>query len=133
LGVYASILGDPVPSFFGVNLGYNLGDIARIHAGYGSLATGLVNGTAYGGGVKFFVPGWGFSPFVGAQYSVFNVDSVLGVTLPGGVNSGAGVFSVGAGLDWQTSFGFHLSAGGYMPMGTSSGQLIPGVNLGWFF
>jgi len=132
-GAYGSFVGDPVPSILGVNLGYNLGDIARIHAGVGSLAAGVINGMSYGGGAKFFVPGWNFSPFAGAQYTFLQLDSVLGISLPGGVNSSAGVLSVGGGVDWQTGFGLNLSAGAYLPVATTGAQLVPQVSLGWFF
>ena len=133
LGVYGTVLGEPVSSFVGINVGYNLGDIARVHGGYGSLATGLVNGSSYGGGVKFFLPGWGFSPYIGAQYSFFSVDSVLCISLPGGISSGTGVLSAGAGIDWQTGFGLYLTVGANMALASSSTSAIPFFGLGWFF
>jgi hypothetical protein len=132
-GVYGSFVGDPVPSILGVNLAYNLGDIARVHAGVGSLATGISNGMSYGGGAKFFVPGWSFTPFAGAQYTILRVDSFLGLSVPGGANSSAGVLSVGGGVDWQTGFGLNLSAGAYLPVTTTGAQVVPQISLGWFF
>lgn len=139
LGVYASLLSDPYPSLWGINVGYNFVDFIRVTAAYGSLSAAGVTVTAGNAGLKAFVPGWNFSPMVGANYSLVSTNAnvinfgSINVVAPAGTNFNT--MSISMGFDWQADGGFMLGGAYTLPIGNSiwaSTGLI-GIHLGYFF
>jgi hypothetical protein len=142
LGLYTALLGDPFPSLFTLNLAYNLFSFLRVNAGYGSASVTFptvvsapsISMTTLGGGVKLFVPNWGFSPVVGLNYSKVTV-SVTG-TLSGqslyGISGDTNFLYTTLGFDWQTGYGLNFGFGYNLAMKAGIGGL-PFVQLGWFF
>ena len=72
-GIFAQALSGP---FYMGGLGWNLGDLARLHGAYGKKSEEVTVGTTTAStdvssiilGIKFFVPSWNFSPFAGVDY-----------------------------------------------------------------
>jgi len=142
-GIYVSMLGDPFPSLYGINLGLNLASFARIHAGYGQVSTSIpdlttglnatLSATSMGGGLNLFIPNWSFSPTVGVGYTSVAVSKTgnIGSLTVGGISSSANLLGANFGFDWQTHYGLDLGFGySYIPS-LSTG--LPYISLGWFF
>lgn len=137
-GIYGSVLGDPFPSLFGINLAYNFTNFFRVNLGYGSVSassgTTTLTATSIGAGAKLFIPHWSFSPVVGFNYTNVAISAsgtVSGLSVNGISVSGA-FTNMSLGFDWQTQMGLMLG-GGYN-FGLSGGLGgAPFFNLGWFF
>jgi len=139
-GLYVGFLGDPFPTLVGFNLGINLASFLRICGGYGTISASSVDATSgttttlsattIGGGARLFVPGWNFSPTVGASYARVNL-SGTGTTVGGFGASGSHTY-LSAGFDWQANIGFNLGFGYNYSLLAGVGGL-PYINLGWFF
>ncbi len=137
-GVYVSVLGDPFPSLWGINVGYNLESWMRLHAGYGSTSVGSGTSTltvsSLGGGVHFFVPGWSLSPVVGVSITNLTASvsgSVSGLSVNG--ISSSGLFTYGsAGLEWQTYSGLTIGVGYNFGLSGGLGG-APSASFGWYF
>jgi hypothetical protein len=153
-GVHADLLGDPFFGYVGANLNYNLLDFMRLNVGYNYFTvsttdpntSATLTGTLHsvGGGIKFLVPTWNFTPTVGMgvfgnfasgtlEFAGNSIGSNLGNLL---------TLTFGFGFDWQTGAGFNLGAGARFPWDpannlwsllTSSLPLIPHIYLGWYF
>jgi len=141
-GLYFSILGDPFPSLWGINLAYNLASFMRIDAGYGSvsatfpdaLSAPTITLTSIAGGAKFFIPGWSFSPVAGINYTNVNVSVTgnLGSNTVYGISGSTSFLYSNFGFDWQTHYGLDIGFGYNLPFKAGVGGL-PYVTLGWFF
>lgn len=60
LGIYGTLLGDPWPSLIGANVGYNVMDFFRVHAGLSFIPGVLIlggGGKSIGAGLEFFSNG----------------------------------------------------------------------------
>ena len=143
-GVYVDLLGDPAVSLWGINAAYNILDFMRVNVGYGSIpaitATGAtvtpltISGSSIGGGLKFFVPNWDFSPVVGANVASLSLTGSGSFFGQAASASAAAVFPyMTAGFDWQTKGGFNLGFGAIVVLGTSGTAALPFLNLGLFF
>ncbi len=127
LGFYGSLAGDPYISLLGISLGWNLMSNLRVTAGYGSTPLGIINGTTWGGGLKWLISDSSFTPVLGLNYSQFKGD-FLGLVAIDAVN----IVYVNAGFDWQADVGFNFGIGVNKAINQSS-TLIPYLSLGWFF
>ena len=128
-GLSVAYGGSPAPSMIGYQLNYNVGSLVRLSAGYGTLTGGVTQSV----GVKFFVPGWSFSPFVGANYAKFTLNGSLAASASSqGVPTQRLYVFTQYGLDWQTRFGLNLGAGVSQIM-VKGIQSIGFGYLGWFF
>lgn len=129
-GGYISILGDPSPSIFGLNVGYNLNSMLRVHAGYGEVKvsdifTGVETSmTSIGAGIDAFWPEWNFTPVVGLSYTHVAVDG-------DGFDVAASNITAKIGFDWTTKGGYMLGAG--IQVALSGDGDGPYVQTGWFF
>jgi hypothetical protein len=137
-GFYGTVLNDPYPSLWGVNLGYNLTEFMRFTVGYGTLAVGTASVTSYNAGMKFFIPGWSFSPFAGANYNVISSTGSLafnGINMTYTPGTNLNTITASAGLEWQSEGGFILGAMLVMPFGNSVWNNTPlsGMYVGFFF
>lgn len=138
-GFYSSLLGDPFPSLWGVNIGFNLFRFLRLTGGYGSVSATFASGgtlsvTSIGGGAKLFMPSWNFSPVAGINYTNITV-SASGLAQGDAVNgisaSGSAVYT-NLGLSFQAGSGLMIEAGANV--GLSGGvTTTPYAALGWFF
>lgn len=145
VGFYLGVFGDPFPSFVGINLGLNALDFLRFHIGYGSV-TGTVTSTSspgqnanftfttIGGGAKFLVPDWNFSPLLGIGFSQVSVTSSGPSTTNTlyGFNGSATAGYAALGFDWQANIGFNLGFGYNWSLISGAGGL-PYGQIGWFF
>lgn len=142
LGIYASLLGDPVPSIFGINVAYQFAERYRLHAGLGTAF--LVSN--WGAGFDYVVlPENRFSPVVGLAYSRVNfgtledaLDGIFGIKGDGtSIEIGTGALRLGA--EWQDAGGFNVSGGlnvGVFDVGEAMDPeffVLPYFQLGWFF
>lgn len=138
IGLSVGILTEPFVSLMGYNLSYNIKQWLRVTAGYG---TSKVTGSSFNIDVntialdaKFFLLDWNFAPYVDLGYSKIS-GKVTGTGDLGGLSLSqtGGAIYYGAGIDWQTYFGFNL--GFNVKMMTLNGQkaTIPGAYLGWYF
>ncbi len=128
-GISISLLGDPAPSFVGYNIHYNLTSFMRLNAGYGS----FLAGSTYGGGARFFVPDWNFSPFVGLSYAKFNISGTLtSDSGTAGLLVSQSYAYASYGFDWQTDYGLNF-AFGVNQIFVSDTTMLPFFSLGWFF
>ncbi|MEN9723653.1 MAG: hypothetical protein RJB38_1639 [Pseudomonadota bacterium] len=132
-GLGLGLLGDPAPSVLGYQVSYNLSSFLRAIAGYGSISgtttSGTVTLTTIGGGARFFVPGWNFSPVAGLSYA--QVSLTGSGSLSGFGASGSHIYAT-AGFDWQAANGFNLGFGANISTKDSVGAL-PYLNFGWYF
>ncbi len=139
IGVGIGLFNEPFLSLMGYNLAYNLHNKLRLTAGYGSVSITGSNFTlevqSIGGNLRYFPFDWNFAPFLegGASSSSGKVSgsgTVSGLSMPT-----TGVFySVGAGLDWQTTLGLNLGLSYKMLFGSNANHFAaPGFHLGWFF
>lgn len=132
LGAYMSLLGDPSPTLVGVNAAYNVTDYMRVNAGFGHVSASLgdesASLTTVGAGAKFFVPGWNFTPVLGANlaYAAFSGDTSVGGLTSTGLNPYLSV-----GFDWQARSGFNMGLA--MNISLAGADSNPCLNLGWFF
>lgn len=133
----------PAPSLLAFNLGYHLGEAARISAGYGSISattvsttgTAELKATTIGGALNFYIPEWSFSPTVGlgfASVSVTATGTAVSTAEVGGFSASASHMYITTGFDWNTHFGFYMGFGAHISMKSGVGAL-PYLNLGWFF
>lgn len=141
LGVLVGVLAEPIPSFFGLNLGYNALDWMRIQAGVGfawfdaSLTGGTdVSFTSFTAESQFLVPGISFSPvgLLGVGY----VAGTASATVDNNAieaTAGSPYFFLGGGLDWQTWAGFTLQLHYKHVFAAGGSAGVPGIALGWFF
>jgi hypothetical protein len=138
IGVSVGILTEPFVSLMGYNLSYNIKQWVRLSAGYGtSNATGdgySIDVNTIAIDAKFFLLDWNFAPYLDVGYSKIS-GTVTGTADLGGfsLTQTGGAIYYGAGLDWQTYFGFNL--GFTFKMMSLNGQRasIPGAYLGWYF
>lgn len=133
LGGTLSLMGDPYPSIFGMNVHYNLIDMARVSVGYGNISMGSAFGggslTTIGAGITGFVPGWSLSPTFGFHISSLSGSGDLEVQ---GVKGSGLLPYASLGMDWQTRGGFNLNTGYNIPFGNrGSGAFY--AALGWYF
>ena len=140
-GLYASGLGDPVPSLLSLNAAYALNDSFRVNLGAGLLNGLAGDGYSIGAGIKYFLcPRSNLSPVVGIGAAVSHAEMK---TLTGILNAifktndpsqpqTTGVGAATLGLDWQLPAGLNVGAGVNLAVSHSMG-FIPYVNLGWFF
>lgn len=141
-GFYFSLLGDPFPNLWGINLAYDLTNFMRINAGYGSTSASVTSGLStatitlmtLGGGVKFFVPHWNFSPVVGMNYTnaTVSVTGNAGTNNLYGLSANASVVYANVGIDWQTHYGLDFGVGYDISFLAGVGG-APYFTLGWFF
>jgi opacity protein-like surface antigen len=132
-GLTLGLLGDPFPTAIGYNANFNLADLMRVVAGYGSISGTASNGTTaklttMGGGVRFFVPSWNFSPVVGVSWAKV---SLTGTSLSGFASNTSHIYGT-AGFDWQAANGFNLGFGANFSAKAGVGA-VPYMNFGWFF
>lgn len=138
LGLHIGLLGDPSPTVIGFNANYNLTRWMRATAGYGSISattlTGTLKATTMGGGVRFFHPGWNFSPVVGLSYAKVTLSTtgtVLTTDEVGGFSASDSHLYYTAGIDWQMGFGMNLGFGVNTSLKTK--EQLPFFNIGWYF
>ena len=137
-GLHVGLLGDPNPTAIGYNANYNLTPWMRATAGYGSITadtlTGSLKATTMGGGLRFFLPKWNFSPMLGLSYAKLTI-STTGTTLAtdevGGFSASDSHLYYTAGIDWQMGFGMNLGFGVNTSLKTK--DQLPFFNLGWYF
>lgn len=145
VGIYGTVLGDPFPSLAGINLALNATDFLRFNVGYGSVSGSLTSTssptqstnftfTTIGGGAKFMVPDWNFTPVLGINWSQVTVTTSGPSTTNTlyGYNSSASTSYVTLGLDWQAGIGFNLAFGFNESLTPGVGGL-PYGQIGWFF
>jgi len=144
LSVSATLAGQPYFSAFGGMLGYQIVDFLKVHAGYGivppfstglSGATASVSAATIGGGIKLYVPNWGFSPYVGLHLGRVTLDGSLTY---GGISISASApliaVSMDLGIEWQTGYGLHFGIGLTKGLsGIPTARFLPGAYLGWSF
>jgi hypothetical protein len=118
-GVSVGFNAEPAPSDIGFNLNYNLSPFMRLVAGYGTVSQ--TQTTTLGGGARFFIPTWDFSPFIGISYNRLSASA-----------TSATYASVVGGIDWQTSVGLNLG-GGVTQLLDSSGSVLMFGYVGWYF
>ncbi len=130
-------LGNPFPSIFGLNFGYNVIDWLRLEAGFGELS--VTSGTSsasvktYGAGADFMMPGWSFSPLGGLHVSSVDVSKSAGAELSvQGIDKSTTLIYAKAGFDWQSSGGFNFGAGAIAGLSGGSGNGSY-LSLGWFY
>lgn len=129
---------DPLGGFYGALIGYSMSDFMAFNVGGGyskESGTSLTSGSV---GLRFFVPGWSFTPYFGGTYSYVFSGAALGSaqqkvqeTVPPPVASASNSLTVSAantadelapnskvhylsvpfGLEWQLRGGLRLSAG----------------------
>ena len=137
-GLSVGILTEPFLSLMGYNVSYNIKQWVRVTAGYG---TSSASGSTYNIDVntialdaKLFLLDWNFAPYVDVGYSKIS-GTVTGTGDLGGLrlSQTGGAIYYGAGIDWQTYFGFNL--GFNLKMMSLGGQSasIPGFYAGWYF
>lgn len=137
-GIYLGI-DNPFPTVVGGNVGFHLGDWARISGGYGTISSTLgaskLEANTYGGQFNLFVPSWTFTPTFGVGYSKVDVtltgSSVVGLDVGGFTGSASHAF-ITVGLDWVSGIGFYFAAGWNHSLKSGVGG-APYVNIGWFF
>ena len=137
-GVYLGLLGNPFPSIWGVNVGYNALPFLRGSIGYGKTSvsdpTITVDASTIAFEAKGTVPDWNFSPCVSLGYT--NVSMTISGTGStdslAGLSGSGGSMYVGFGFDWQTNVGFALGLE-YKLLLTSGGSGLPAIYLGWYF
>jgi hypothetical protein len=134
IGLSLGLLGDPFPTLLGYNLNFNLARGMRLVGGYGAISGTASDGSelkiaTMGGGVRFFVPSWNFSPVVGA--SMAKVTFTGTGTLSGFDGNASHIYGT-AGFDWQAGNGFNLGFGANFSGKTGVGA-VPYINLGWYF
>jgi hypothetical protein len=148
-GGYFSVIGDPFPTLIGINAGANVFDFMRVVVGYGKISTtfqgedsngnltnGTLSATTLGGGLRFFMPNWNFTPMVGLSFanvsvSLTGTSNTNGNTVDGFSGSQSHVYAA-IGFDWQTHAGFNMGAGWNQSFLSGVGGL-PYLNFGWFF
>jgi hypothetical protein len=137
LGVYLSFLGDPFPSFGGLNIAYNATNYLRLTGGMGYYASPCNTITSLGIGVKALLPHEDFSPVVGLtlSYSFWswssNSSCVSSFDYGNHTNTLAFVYT-NVGFDYQSKGGFNIGVGVILPFVNAYGWL-PGLNIGKFF
>lgn len=147
-GITVGLMSDPFPNMFGVSARFNVASFLQLSAGYGHLSASTIDpstgGTAtvtaktYGGGARFFVPGWSLSPYAGFNVSKWDADGTFDIG--GSSISNAGGMTVmyaTFGLDWQTYFGFNIGGGvHYVISPTEFSDVLaiaPDIYIGWYF
>ena len=133
-GLSLGLLGDPFPTLLGYNANVNIARGMRLVGGYGAISGSDTNGnalkiTTVGGGVRFFVPSWNFSPVVGASLARV---SLTGTGTLSGFDGNASHIYGTAGFDWQAGNGFNFGFGANLS-GKSGVGAVPYINLGWYF
>lgn len=139
----ALALGAPHPSLAGITGSYNLNDWSRAEVAYGSVQ--VTSGWTFdengmheekasidtlGAGIKFFVPGWNFSPTGGLHVSSLTYSGDGLVEVQGYKKSG--VYAYGTvGADWLSADGYSVNFGANIALGGGSGGGYAGV--GYFF
>lgn len=135
-GGYVGLLGDPFPTLVGLNVAYNVFDFMRATVGLGkvsaSVGTAEATATTIGGGARFFVPGWSFSPVVGLSTAYVSVSQTDGMSISVKNFETSGMHLYGTvGFDWQSPSGFNVGAGYNLSFKSGVGGL-PYINLGWY-
>lgn len=124
IGGYGGFL-DGIGALASGSAAYNIGCLARVHVGYGFTPLAFINVGFLHGGVRFFMPEWNLSPTIGLNftqmtYGQFNFTTeeleVLSAATAGIVaidpaKGSTTVLYMPIGLDWTSSWGFHLGAG----------------------
>ena len=146
IGIGVGLITEPVPSLLGFNLAYNFNEHFRLTAGYGSISSSGTNDVThlpysfslktYGLDAKFFPLAWNFAPFISGGASLVT-GSITGTGTISGLSSfsATGTFyDLGAGIDWQTNFGFNIGFEFKKVFGSSIKSVgLPGVYFGWYF
>lgn len=129
--------GNPFPSIFGLNFGYNATDWLRIDAGFGELSVTSGASSAsvktYGAGADFLLPGWSFSPLGGLHVSSVDVSKSANADISvQGIDKSTTLIYAKAGIDWQSSGGFNFGAGAIAGLsgGSANGSYL---SLGWYY
>jgi hypothetical protein len=135
-GIHAGLLGDPFPTLLGYNVNYNLGSFMRATAGYGSISATSSDGssaslTTMGGGLRFFVPSYNFSPVVGLSYAKVSLTGTIAEGISGFSANASHMYAT-AGFDWQAANGFNLGFGVNYSLKAGVGT-APYFNFGWYF
>jgi hypothetical protein len=135
-GLYTSVLGDPSPSFLGINLTYTLTPEVRLTAGLGTMTA---FGTSLGAGVKgILMPDRPLTPFFGVSlsrttyYDFFS--SWYGETSQPNQVVWNGFLSAGG--EWQANEDLYLALGANWKVIGPDGvtvQVFPFLNLGTYF
>jgi hypothetical protein len=145
IGIYGGFL-DGIGALASGNIAYNLGCFARVHAGYGITPLGYINFSFLHGGMRLFVPGWNLSPTLGINltqitYQQTDLDYSLadalssvtaGVAAAGDTKSSTTILYMPIGLDWTSSWGFHVAAGASLAFQPLT-LVFFYANLGFFF
>lgn len=120
--------GEPYPSYAGINLGFNIGDDARLSAGLGTLG----RWTSYAGDAKFFATDAQWSPYIGVglTYITGNAGQYLWWNLD---FNNAFVPFLELGMDFQSDIGVHVTFN--LAGSAPNGQIVvfPGIVIGWYF
>ncbi|MCC7442124.1 MAG: hypothetical protein IT285_10845 [Bdellovibrionales bacterium] len=135
-GVILSVQGEPFPSSYGLNLAYHLSRMITIHAGFG-IVMGEESASSLGGGVKFQVPKWNFSPFIGVSYArVSGSDVTYSSPVSGNgdftIDAGTAHFYGTAGLSYQSAKGIYLAGGISKSLSPDQGGMVF-FHIGKFF
>ena len=135
-GIHAGLLGDPFPTLLGYNVNFNAASFLRLTAGYGSISGTSSDGTTIklstmGGGARLFVPGWNFSPVVGASWAKVTLSGISSSAISGFSADGSHIYAT-AGFDWQAGNGFNFGFGANYSL-KSGVDPVPYLNLGWYF
>lgn len=138
VGLAIGFITEPIPSLIGYSLSYNFNNRMRATVGYGAVsATGgtlNVDVTTLGFDLKYSLLDWNFAPFLSGGFT--NVSGTVSGT---GSTSGLSISSTGfagtfgAGLDWQTYFGFNLGLAYKYVMASGNAYGAPGLYIGWYF
>lgn len=107
--------GDPFPTIMCGGLEYNVSSFLRFVVGAGALdvtwnsPSGYLyesGGETVGGGFRLFVPGWNFSPMLGAEYAAvfLNSQPVVDSTYYFTASRGSHIYAI-VGIDWQAACG----------------------------
>jgi hypothetical protein len=118
------------PSTLIGNLGFNLGNIARLHAGYGQNniigKSSVINLGVAEGGLTFFVPQWDITPAAGVSY-MYVTGKVAGFSASGGAPI------VYAGLDVSVEAGLNAGARIILAPTLPGSSASQSVYFGWYF
>lgn len=124
IGGYGGFL-DGIGALASGSAAYNIGCLARVHIGYGFTPLAFINVGFLHGGVRFFLPEWNLTPTIGLNFTQMTYgqfdfttaeldvlsSATAGVVAIDPAKGSTTVFYMPIGLDWTSSWGFHLGAG----------------------
>jgi hypothetical protein len=126
IGAYVGFQSDSVNS---INLGWNVADQWRIHAGdYATFSGGFKSFNVYEAGLIYLTSSSGLSPFIGAELEGVGL-STSTHGKPSGISNSV---AAEAGLDWQSQVGFNLGLRAVLPLSDFT-NLRLSAYVGWYF